>query len=87
MTWVTMGEKGTTPGIFTNLRCPEVTRVQLITNVDETETFILDQSGKKDAEKRQRITDARNKQEMAESVMKTAKMTHQSNLVLVNAAA
>ena len=84
--WVTLGEKGTIPGILSNLKCPEMTRVQLITNMDGTESFILGQSGKKHAEERQRMTDAMNKQEIEESVMSTAKMTHQSNLVVVNAA-
>ena len=83
---MTMSKKGAIPGLLGNLKCPEVTRVQLITNVDGTKTFILDQTGKANAEEQQRRTDARNKQEMADSVMKTAKAIHKSNMVLVNAA-
>ena len=41
---MTVGERGTIPGVLSNLKCPEMTRVQLITNVDDTESFILGQS-------------------------------------------
>ena len=63
-----------------------MTKVRRIENVDGTETFILDQTGKADAEERQRRTDAMNKQEMETAVMKTAEAVHKINLVLVNAA-
>ena len=55
--WVTVG--GTKPGALSSLQCPEITRVQLITNVDGTESFILGQWGQKHAEEKQRARDAR----------------------------
>ena len=83
---MTVGGKGTKLGALSSLQCPEITRVQLITNVDGTQSFILGQSGQKHAEEMQRAQDAMNKKEMEASVLRTAKLTHRSNLVLVNAA-
>ena len=84
--WVTVGGKGTKPGSLSSLKCPDIARVHLVTNVDGTESFTLIQTGQKYAKDMQRARDAMNEKEMAASVMRTAKQTHRSNLALVNAA-
>ena len=72
---MTVGGKGTKTGSLSSLQCPDIARVHLVTNVDDTESFTMVQTGGKHAEDMQRARDAMHEKEMAASVMRTAKQT------------
>ena len=53
--WLTQIEKDA--GFLSNLKCPEITRVRLITKEDGIKIFVPEQTGHADAKERQQKID------------------------------